>query len=492
MRVSEVVTIEEIESWNIGDVVTIEAGTGSGKSYFIKNNLYAIAKRDKKRILMLIHRTNCVNQFQMEIEKDNKTDVIDIMTYQSIEYKMKNKQEFNFDQYDIICADEMHYFFSDASYNKYTDLSLEAILKQTNKIRIFMSATSGNMQKYINKHKKVKTIDYKLPIDFSFIQSLEFYANDETLDRYAKEAIELNRKTIFFIQSAKKAYEFYEKYKDFALFNCSKNNADGYYQHVNAEKINNMLKNERFEESILITTTVMDAGVNIIDDELSHIVADVSDTGTLIQCIGRKRLKNKEDKITLRIKVISGQSLGGRESQTRKKVEMAAYFTQNGQDKYIEKYYRELDQSHIIYDELTDSGYEKRRNDLMFFKAIIDVNEIEAIKGNREQAYCKYIASIFHIKKYSILEDIQAKDELKTYLERVIGRKLFKNEQKELVEKICLKDSRGRLQKGISLLNEYFKLNKMNYLIVSKRTNELKDGKNIKVGYWEVLDNIIN
>lgn len=75
-RVSELISPSEIKTWEKGSVITIKAGTGAGKSYFIKNILYAFAKANKKRILFLIHRSNCVNQFQREIEKANKTDVI--------------------------------------------------------------------------------------------------------------------------------------------------------------------------------------------------------------------------------------------------------------------------------------------------------------------------------------------------------------------------------------------------------------------------------
>ena len=52
------------------------------------------------------------------------------------------------------------------------------------------------------------------------------------------------------------------------MFNCSKNNSD-YYKYVDKEKIKNMLTNEKFEDLILITTTCMDAGVNLIDLELN-------------------------------------------------------------------------------------------------------------------------------------------------------------------------------------------------------------------------------
>ena len=84
-RVSEIITTEEIKKWNKGDIITITAGTGAGKSYFIKNILYAFAKKENKKILFLIHRTDCKNQFYEEIKRDNKLDTINIKTYQSIE-----------------------------------------------------------------------------------------------------------------------------------------------------------------------------------------------------------------------------------------------------------------------------------------------------------------------------------------------------------------------------------------------------------------------
>ena len=72
IRVSDIITETEISKWKNGDVVTISAGCGAGKSYFIKNVLYKIAKQKNQKILMLIHRTACVDQFTLEVEKQIK------------------------------------------------------------------------------------------------------------------------------------------------------------------------------------------------------------------------------------------------------------------------------------------------------------------------------------------------------------------------------------------------------------------------------------
>ncbi|WP_419958984.1 DEAD/DEAH box helicase family protein [Psychrobacillus sp. BM2] len=486
MRVSEKVTIKEIESWSSENVVLIKAGTGAGKSYFVKNNLYAIAKRDKKRILMLIHRRNCVDQFQMEIEELSKTDVIDIRTYQSIEAVERGGVIYELRQYDYIICDEFHYFMGDAAFNKYTDLSLNAILEQTNAIKIFMSATGDNMKHYLSdsKHKGLATINYELPLDFSFIKHLEFFYKDATLETYIEDVIKHNKKAIFFIQSATKAYELHKKYKDHSLFNCGK--GDKHYKHVEEEKINELLKNERFEELILFTTSVMDAGVNIHDDELNHIFVDVDDTGTLIQCIGRKRLKGKDDYIVLHVKAIGKQQLGGLETQNRKKMQMGYYFKEHGQKKFVREYYRENDKSHIVYDEPTKDGIEKKLNELMFFKVVTDLIEIERMKEN---GYIPYMKELFGIEEYSVFEEDEKKESLEVYLDKMVGKVMLQAEDRnELVEVLNVRDGRNnRLLRGIETLNGMLKENKINYLIDQFETSKTVDGKRKKYkSAWRV------
>ena len=227
-RVSEVVTMDKVKSWKSGDIITISAGTGMGKSFFIKTRLYAHAKLHNKKILFLIHRTNCVNQFQKEIERDKKTDAIEIRTYQSIETIIKNGGSFDFSSYQYIVSDEFHYWMSDAAFSKYTDLSLKAVLDADNAIRIFMSATGDYMKRFINNFEKIETIDYEIPTNFNFIKKLVFFNKDDSLEKFIKITIEKNIKTVFFIQSAKKAYELHKKFKDVSLFNCSKFNKEYY------------------------------------------------------------------------------------------------------------------------------------------------------------------------------------------------------------------------------------------------------------------------
>lgn len=482
-RVSEIISPNKIKEWRKGNVVTIKAGTGAGKSYFIKNILYAFAKSNNKKILFLIHRSNCVDQFQREIIKDNKVNVIHIRTYQWIETMIINKKCLDLDEYDYIVCDEFHYFISDASFNKTTDISLNTILEYNDAVKIFMSATGDLMKGYINGIKKIETKDYELDIDYSFIRELTFFNKDETMCNFIEECIKNNDKAIFFIQSAEKAYNLYDKYKEHCLFNCSKSNKK-YYKYVNSDKIENLLVNEKFEENVLITTTCMDAGVNIIDLDLQHIVCDVEDIGTLIQCIGRKRIQNDEDKIYLYIKNITNQQLGGKETQLRSKIEKADFLREHTVKEYIETYPRSLDYTYIIYDEVIndENNCTKKINELMYFKVRSDLVDIQfmlvkSAKKPPKFGYCKYISKMFGFKKYRLIEEKNKDDELGDYLESIVGETFLQvKDRKELIQKIDVK-SNGKLLKKIGNLNGALEERNIGYRIVEFQTSRVIDGK---------------
>jgi hypothetical protein len=500
MRVSEKVTIHEINKWKSGDIITIKAGTGAGKSFFIKNNLYAIAKRDNKKILMLLHRRNCKDQFQDEIEKDKKTDIITLQTYQHIESLIRDNKTFNFDEYKYIICDEFHYFMSDAAFNKSTDMSLNAILNQNNKVRIFMSATGDHMAKYIRDYKKLETINYELPINFRFIKKLTFFNKDSTLEKFIGYAIEMNEKAIFFIQSATQAYNLYKKFKDVSVFNCGK--SDKHYKHVDQEKIQSILKNEKFEELILITTTCMDAGVNIKDKNLKHIVCAVKDIGVLIQCMGRKRLEDKNDYFYLYIKTINNQQLGGMETQLNKKREMAEFLKDHTVKEFIEKYPRQSDDNQIVYDDIVedqDKGT-KKINWLMYFKCQTDLNEIEIMKKYDDFGYCKTLARMFGFYNeddgydYRLIEEDDKKDNLEEYLYSIAGKKLMKNEQTELINKIDLRVNRKQ-QKSYKKLNDGLKMINLPFIIVKNidKRRTLEDGSfnpERDKTYWMIIKSL--
>ncbi|MBH0229538.1 DEAD/DEAH box helicase family protein [Halobacillus yeomjeoni] len=470
--VSDLITDLDIHSWHPNKIVTIKAGTGSGKSFFIKNKLHNIAKTKGKKILMLVNRKQPVYQFNYEIVKEGKTNIT-IQTYQKIEYEIRINKHFDFDIYDYIVCDEFHYFLQD-DFNKWIDLSFDAIMSQTNKIRIFMSATGDSVTKYFKKLNH-EIISYEMDLKYESIKNLYFFYKEDTIEDFIREAIYKKDKSIFFIESAEKAYELHKKFPKHTMFNCGKGSSK-YYKHVDRQKVNNMLKREHFDELILITTTVMDTGVNIKDEDVRTIVVDVVNSGKIIQCIGRKRMLHDDDKVTVYIKARNKSSLNAYKRNVNKKIEKAEHLRKHGNTSYVNQYYRDYDRNDIVYIDTTNNGNLTHKvHELVLFKNRLDTIEYKEME---KKGYCKYIADLLD-KPYIIVEGAIRKKNLSEYLESVVGGVMLSvTDRKELIEKINLRNgNNNRLVKNLNALNVYLESEGLDYKIKQFQTSRKIEGK---------------
>lgn len=481
--ISDLITREEIKNWKSGEVITISAQMGKGKSYFIKNRLYEMAKEKKEEILFLVHRQRCQQQFILELEKDNKLDIIDVVTYQTLE----NKKDFDLSKYKYIVCDEFHYFTSDSNFNYKTDISLDKILGQNDKIRIFMSATGDLMKQYF-KYIGLETIDYQINIYFDWIYNLNFFNKDETIDGIIEKVLEKQEKALVFIESSEKAYDLYKKYREHSLFCCSQSNKK--YRYVDEEKIEDMLKNEKFEENLLITTTCLDAGINLRDDEIKTIICDVSDIGVLLQCLGRKRRKENEG-VDVYIHNINNNILGGYKTRLNLAKKMIDDFITLKIEEFTEKYSKSKNEFYntLFYDE----GSTKKLNKLMAFKIFEQFKLIEAMIGNEDKkgyGYKNYISwNILGFNmEYASMESILIKHKLEKCLDEIIGVKLYKEERKEL-KKVFKRYGLNTRTLGINTLNGYLKDSNLPFIIDNPKPKSYRD-ENGKVKkektYWMV------
>lgn len=485
--------VNDIEKWIPEELIIISAGTGKGKSYFIKNNLYEYAKRKDRKILFLLHRSCCVKQFQMEIEAENKQDVIAVMTYQKLEAKELWTDHVILDEYDYVVCDEFHYFVSDARFNRTTDISFQRIIKTENAIKIFMSATGEDVKQYIQQVISAKIKEYVFPEDWSFISSLTFYMSDETLNECAKMIIEEGKKAIIFIQSAEKAYGLYKEFKKYAVFNCSEQNGK-YSKYVDRNKIDKILENQYFAEALLITTSCMDAGINIIDLDLKYIFADIQDVGSLTQCIGRKRRQSRDDTVAVFVKTINNQQLGGLISSTKRQLEMAEYLRVHTVAEWLEKYPRATDISQIIYDDKSnDENFcTKKVNEMMYYKKKYDISTYEQMLRLGKYGYCKYLARKFG--KYSADEGyydykVIGKDlGLEKWLASQIGKEMLRRpDRKELIEKMNVKRD-GHLKHSREILNSALKEDNLPFRIEEFETTKESNGKKKKFrSAWRIV-----
>ena len=495
-RVSDVITEEIVSTWEKGDVISISAGTGVGKSYFVKNVLYEYAKKRGEKILFLIHRTNCVTQFREEIKRDNKKDIIDIQTYQSIEAECRTGEPYNFRDYSYIVSDEFHYFIKDSSFNRFAEIGLEEILKQNDKIRIFMSATGGNMIAYFKNFRKIKVKEYEIKSNFDFINELYFYRKKSTLETIIQDCIDKQEKVIIFMQSTEEANELYKQYKNYAIFNCSTSNPKNkkYLKDIDENKIKMMLKREKFEESLLITTTAMDAGVNILDSSVRNIICDLYNIDDIIQCIGRKRIVQDREKIDVYIKEQSMAELKKplqKYKKINKKVEILLRF---GIECYIQEYPRDIEVSGVFYDDIEEDGkLVKKVNHLVWGNSVLREGEYEnylnfGYKGCVAESLERPKLEIEPYFQFVDYEEVIQRNSITPYLEKVANKRLYKEEQANLIEVL---NKNGLKKKNISNASTYLKRLKTNYTIDSfkDRRRKLSDGTenpNRDKVYWKV------
>lgn len=327
-----------------------------------------------------------------------------------------------------------------------------------------MSATGDKTKYYIKNYMQLETLDFYIPRDYSYINKLEFFKEQATIHKYIKQIIKTDERVIVFIKSAQKAYDLHKMYGD-SMFLCSENNE--LYKYVDKDKRKQLLKDKKFKEKILFTTLTLEAGVDIKDTSLKHVVIDIGfNLESLFQAFGRKRVLYEGDNLNLYLRAISNNQLGGIKSQLKEEYQFAADFSfTNSDTKFVSKHYREQ-YNDLIYDEPTEKGIEKRLNVTRFITIQKDLDKIQEILEieNKNLSYCKYISDLLGVE-YVVAELEVKMSELEIYLNSLVGDQLYKDERLELAQKVGLKDKQYRLQKGMNQLNAYFEDNKIPFVI---------------------------
>ncbi|RPK23993.1 DEAD/DEAH box helicase [Paenibacillus xylanexedens] len=485
----------EVEQWQQGEIITIEAGTGVGKSYFIKNTLYEKAKREGTKILFLVNRSRLKEQFEHELERDGKSDIISVFLYQEVEARLRRSDVTFKSEYKYIVSDEFHYFLNDSPFNSDTEDSFKMILSDTTKTKIFMSATADMTIEFF-KFKGIEYRSYNIPHNYRHIKELLFYRDEKVLEKFLSK-IRKNQKVICFTKKAERAYDLHKRFED-SLFVCSETGGSGYKKYVDKEKVKKMLAEETIEEKFLFTTSTLDNGINLRGKDIKYIVCDIHDVDTLIQCLGRKRIIDAKDQVTIVIRNITDKELQAHIREKEKIINPATYLMQYGVIKYIEKYPKHY-KNPIIYDKLSTNkdGYGKVVNEIRYFKETYDKKFYENMLLE-ESGYMNYIKNKLQQSSYVFLDEYHEKSTINDYLDELMEKRLYKQEQDILVKKVGLKDARGRLQRSPEVINPYFDNNDIPYKIIDKNIDQnrkLPDGTkntNFKKSYWTIVKYILN
>lgn len=304
--------------------IVIDAQTGSGKTTLITDVCYPIIKEKHKKLLVLSNRTLIKNKIKFDVIKKIYPEILELLTNKGIEKEhhfgdvdiytyqdfmgdfnyFKNRKSFEeaLNEYGIVIFDEVHFFISDATFNPYTMEIMEYLLSNciTNEIpRIYMSGTMDPILNIIyEKENQLK--DNRLNAwgiesqnfyychfdrDYQYIDMKQF-KNDAEL---AGKINQSKDKWLIFIDKKSRADNLKSQIKKKKVVNiCSENINDP----DSKEEVCTIIDTDEMEADILITTTVMDVGINIKNP--LNIVSYLNEKSSFIQALGRKRVKKRE------------------------------------------------------------------------------------------------------------------------------------------------------------------------------------------------------
>lgn len=319
----------------IDNVVFLSAPTGTGKTTFILKVFSEFVISEKKgRILILVPRTILQNQMQRILMNffagknsfQEYVSSIQVMTYQALENAVLHG-EYIGKFYAVIC-DEAHYFVEDALFNADVQTSFNWLcnfIASKQGLVICQSATLDLFQKIL-----IETLDLK-PINEEpdnnkqvnkggrvyFSRRGEYKGgyyeyrmkrelpSEKVLVRYLVSRQEMEYilvhaegKRLCFVSNKKHGEE---------LQNALQNNHIS-AQFVTAENketngkdtVSSLVCDSKFQSDVLIATSVLDVGVNILDKNVSAVILESCDQTTFIQMLGRIRLM-KEQKVVVYI-----------------------------------------------------------------------------------------------------------------------------------------------------------------------------------------------
>lgn len=466
-KYNDVITEEMIISWK-GEGIILNGATGSGKTFFIENNLYTYAEKINVNILFLCNRTELYREILSE-KKRNCLNRLHIMTYQALQEKLRNNEKI--DKYEYIVCDEWHYVLSDAMFNLYTDITYDWITSQEQSTKIFMSGTANDIFNKLKEEGLVKSeFEYIIPYDYSYAKVVFFKQRNRVYEIINDILTNTDDKIIYFCNSLDFGIKVYNQFREYAVFRCGEKN-----KNIEAQKINNIecINYYRedlitFDKRLLIASKALDNGINIIDKEVKHIVSDIFDLESAQQCLGRKRIVDETDKCTFYIRNYTKGLIGSFKGDFRKKIKPMELLI-NDEEEFEKTYGKDRRwHSQYIYIENKEWKYNK----LAYYKLKYDLEKIALMEAlSYKQVFLMALGdTIKNVEDLDEADKVKLKDEIGIYLTGIKGIKLSKEKQKELIDKINLRDNRNRKQHSIGQLSTYLN-NNYNMTLITDNKN---------------------
>lgn len=320
---------KELETWDyskpgvLGPVL-INAPTGSGKSTFVMNDLASRVNQYGKYVLLLSNRSALELQQKYLLTRRTNGAAwsgqtlagltqfgnVLVFTYQSVCSALTSGALAQNFPIGAVVFDEVHFFASDSTFNPRTEYIYKTILECCHSSqRIYMSATPDDVRDLIayeeyrlklwrdtngsvsafssrmrGKYTKIK--EYRFAANYDYVR-LHFFDDWEGIEAKIKSDTS-DDKWLLFVNGKDQGRETKKNLGTRAMF------IDSASKEANWQRFSDLARREMFEAKVLISTSVLDNGVNFHDLALKHVVIDSIDYVEVKQMLGRKRVEANE------------------------------------------------------------------------------------------------------------------------------------------------------------------------------------------------------
>lgn len=315
----------------------VSCQVGKGKTYGIIHGVLPWAIEKKLRILYISSRVANNDQLKEEIIKvTGQEDLlekltaaglrdranficIDVLSYhKAYQYMIHDSDKLK--GYDIVVIDEIQAFLEDSTFVGFTGEFFKEIPNIfAGAIRLYLSATPDDILPLLVKAEAPHTITVlHMPRDYSFVNP-HFFSQKKEIQKAINED-KSNQKWYVFMPSIVAGKKFAEGLDCDCCFLNSEE------RMINPDKMNEVIGKKMFREKVAIFTGVVDVGVGFIDEKLQNVVIFSISPTTIIQVLGRKRRKRKNEVVNLYVYCPSVEAMKKRLEDNAAKREALASF----------------------------------------------------------------------------------------------------------------------------------------------------------------------
>ena len=424
-------------SWQSQDIILLNCGTGTGKSTFCINVLGAHCLSTDQKVLYVCNRTALKDDITTRLEilaesTPQIKEVVSIMTYQYIEARFKNNAEATETElasYKYVFLDEVHYFTNDSAMNMYTEVTYTYFLTKCRKsILIYSSATAPELFNFLQKQYSIPLSHiYTIEQDYSFVNDVILYNKGQLIQLLENILDQDNKsKAIVFCKDGNRIIELYNKFgPKISTVYCSSSYKDKRVRGIANRKA---IHNNTFEQRILITTSVIDNGVDLKDKQIKHVFTEMPQLDTIIQTLGRKRPIDNEDTCSYYIRNYTNEELDSFNRNNILQIDDAKLLTEDS-DAFGEKYKNDrlkIKTNKIIYYDIDEQKL--KVNSIALARFTIIKNEyMKAIKrGFYDYLKERLPESLTEILTISDAPDYQ--DEFMEWLKSIEGKIIYRDD----------------------------------------------------------------